>query len=172
MSSHTTHNAHKIFLESFREVCKNDWIMCPLLLHMHLHTHTHTELHMCFPVTVFIRGNSKKTLSSPFLLFWSIWGGYLSTLFCKWWLCLKRQINWFPWSATFLEKNLSIKENRKKQIPVCAFLKKKNGIEYFGWKIVCEYVTNFLFSLFFIKRDFKIRIQAVTLWGIQRNIFL
>lgn len=132
-------------------------------------TYTHTEVHMCFPHNCFHQRKFKENTSS-FLLFWSIWGGHLSTFFCKWWLCLKRQINWFPWSATFLEKNLSIKENRKKQSPVCVFF--LSSIEYFGWKIVCEYVTNFLFSLSFIKRDFKIRIQAVTFWGIQRNILL
>lgn len=111
------------------ELCVPSYYMC-------IYIHTLTQRYICAShVTLFIRGNSKKTLSSPFLLFWSIWGGHLSTLFCKWWLCLKRQINWFPWSATFLEKNLSIKENRKKQNPVCLFFKKKTVLSILDEKL-------------------------------------
>jgi hypothetical protein len=72
----------RIFLKSFREVCS-------FLLH--------TFVHGYFPTNSSDQQEkSKRKISFFSPLFWNIWDKHLTAFFCKWLLCLRREINWFP----------------------------------------------------------------------------
>ena len=127
--------------------------LCTFPLHTHTHACTNTYTCMCFLNNSFHQSwKSKKKQPCPLWLLWSIWGWPLSAFFCKWLLCLRREINWFPRSATFLEKNLSREENREsKTLCVYLFI---SSTEYFEWKILSAYMTFIQLTLH--KKEFQI----------------